>query len=112
MSIHCVQNGWYDIHFCDPDCRMHGATLAEILHCLQVGRFVYSLDGLFLQKKKRERVPTKKKSSTTCCKGKAEKWQFRRILLLKMMTVSPSRIVMKRKLTRRITKEAFKEAQK
>jgi hypothetical protein len=66
--MHCVPNTWHDIHFCDPDRGMHGATRAEFLYCLQVSLFLYSLDGVFAQKKKHKSKPKKQKASTSCHK--------------------------------------------
>jgi hypothetical protein len=54
MSMHSVPNAWHVIQFCDLNLGIHRATPAEVLHCLQVGIFHYSLDGLFEQMKKRK----------------------------------------------------------
>lgn len=59
MSMHCIQNAWHDIEFCDPDRGIHGATLAEVLHCIQQGMFEYAINALFLQKKKKKKPKTK-----------------------------------------------------
>ena len=69
MSMHCIKNAWHDIDFCDKERGIHGATLAEVLHCIQQGIIEYSINTLFEQKKqkklrgkqKRELVAAKKR---------------------------------------------------
>lgn len=51
MSMHCVRNAWADVHFCDVQRGIFGATPAEAMHCLQQGLYQYILGQLFLQKK-------------------------------------------------------------
>jgi hypothetical protein len=50
-SMHCIENAWHGIDFCDPDRGIYGATLAEVLHCIQLGLFEYAIKALFQQKK-------------------------------------------------------------
>jgi hypothetical protein len=51
MSFHCVKNIWHGVQFCDPIRNIYGATLAEVLHCMQQGIFEYAISILFEQKK-------------------------------------------------------------
>ena len=61
MSMYCVQNAWHDVLFCDPTRGLHGATMAELLHCLQQGLFDYAIKGLFGVKKTSNKEKKKKK---------------------------------------------------
>ncbi len=61
MSMHLVQNAWHDVQFCDTVRGVHGATLAELLHCLQQGIFEYTIKELFSTKKERKNVNKKRK---------------------------------------------------
>jgi len=54
MSMHCIENAWHKIEFCDEERGIHGATLAELLHCIQQGIFEYAIKALFEQKKKKK----------------------------------------------------------
>ena len=51
MSMHCIKNAWHNLDFCDYSRGIHGATLAEVLHCIQQGLFEYAIKGLFEQRK-------------------------------------------------------------
>ena len=62
MSMFCVKNAWHDLQYCDPNRGLHGATLAELLHCLQQGLFDYAIQGLFGAKKTTKKKNTKTKS--------------------------------------------------
>jgi Plavaka transposase len=64
MSMFCIKNAWHDIEFCDMKRGLHGATLAELLHCLQQGMFEYTIRELFgakKQKKKPAELPKKRR---------------------------------------------------
>ena len=50
ISMHCVRNAWVDVHFCDVERGIFGATPAEAMHCLQQGLYQYILSQLFAQK--------------------------------------------------------------
>ena len=50
-SMHCVTNAWHNIDFCDSERGIHGATLAEVLHCIQHGLLEYAIMSFFDQKK-------------------------------------------------------------
>jgi hypothetical protein len=50
MAMHCVRNAWTDIHFCDFQRGIFGATPAEAMHCLQQGLYQYIITQLFEQK--------------------------------------------------------------
>jgi hypothetical protein len=67
MSFHCIKNAWSDVHFCDSKRGIFGATLAELLHCLQQGIFEYGIKALYAQRKikkgKRKRGVRKKKNN-------------------------------------------------
>ena len=54
MSFHCIRNAWSDVQFCDSERGIFGATLAELLHCLQQGIFEYGIKALYDQKKIRK----------------------------------------------------------
>ena len=56
MSMHCVENAWHKIDFCDEERGIHRATLAEQLHCVQQGIFEYAIKALFEQKKKKKLI--------------------------------------------------------
>jgi hypothetical protein len=60
ISMWNVKNTMHLLDFCDPVRGIHGAVLAEVLHCLQLGIFQYSIEQLFLLKKLK-RVKKKKK---------------------------------------------------
>lgn len=60
-SIHCVNNAWTDIDFCDSERGIFGATLAELLHCLQQGIFEYGINALYTQKKIKKGRKNKKR---------------------------------------------------
>jgi hypothetical protein len=62
MSMHCIENTWNDVLFCDPNRGINGATLAETLHCIQQGIFEYVISCLFNLKKERK---SGKKLNTT-----------------------------------------------
>ena len=49
ISMHCVRNAWADVHFCDIQRGIFGATPAEAMHCLQQGLYQYILSQLFAQ---------------------------------------------------------------
>jgi len=51
MSMHCIQNAWRDVDFCDNVRGLHGATLAEVLHVLQQGLDEYVLDCFMYSRK-------------------------------------------------------------
>lgn len=51
MAFHCVRNAWVDVHFCDVERGIFGATPAESMHCLQQGLYQYIITRLFEQKK-------------------------------------------------------------
>jgi hypothetical protein len=51
MSLHCFENAWKDVLFCDNVRGIFGATLAENMHCMQHGLFLYVIQSLFDQKK-------------------------------------------------------------
>jgi Plavaka transposase len=61
MSMYCVKNAWHNVLFCDPYRGLHGATMAELLHCLQQGLFDYAIKGLFGVKKTSQAEKKKKK---------------------------------------------------
>ena len=50
-SMHCVTNAWHNIDFCDSERGIHGATLAEVLHCIQHGLLEYVIKSFFAQMK-------------------------------------------------------------
>ena len=54
-SMHLIDNAWHDVQFCDPNRNIHGATLAELLHCLQLGIYKYIIDVVFSTKQIRKR---------------------------------------------------------
>ena len=54
MSMHCIDNAWHDVEFCDTIRGLHGATLAELLHSLQQGIFEYTIKELFCAKKQKK----------------------------------------------------------
>ena len=62
MSFHCVKNVWSDVKFCDSQRGIYGATLAELLHCLQQGIFEYGIKALYSQKKFKKRSKRKKEN--------------------------------------------------
>lgn len=51
LSMYNIQNTMHLLHFCDDIRGIHGAVLAELLHCLQLGIFQYAIEQLFLLKK-------------------------------------------------------------
>jgi hypothetical protein len=51
LSLHNIKNTWHEVEFCDSQRGIHGATLAEVLHCIQQGMFEYGIKSLFQQKK-------------------------------------------------------------
>ena len=51
MSFHCVENAWKDVLFCDNERGIYGATLAELMHCMQHGLHMYACKALFGSKK-------------------------------------------------------------
>ena len=57
-----VKNTMHLLEFGDSVRGIHGAVLAEVLHCLQLGIFQYSIEQLFLLKKLK-RVKKKKKDT-------------------------------------------------
>jgi hypothetical protein len=61
MSMHCINNAWHEVDFCDPERGIHGATLAEVLHCIQQGIFEYGIISLFQQKKELKNKAKKRK---------------------------------------------------
>lgn len=64
LSMFNVKNAMHKIEFCDPIRGIHGAVLAEVLHCLQLGIFEYAIEQLFsLKKLKKSKNKKKKKSS-------------------------------------------------
>ena len=51
MSMHCIQNAFSRVKFCDDIRGLHGATLAEVLHVLQQGLDEYILEAFLGNKK-------------------------------------------------------------
>jgi hypothetical protein len=64
MSFHCIENVWHQVQFCDPVRNIYGATLAEVLHCMQQGIFEYAIKILFEQKKKKKKRKRKYDNDT------------------------------------------------
>lgn len=50
MSYHCLHNAFTDLIFCDSKLGINGATLAELLHLVQHGLFLYFGAALFGEK--------------------------------------------------------------
>jgi hypothetical protein len=50
MSYHCLHNCFTKLTFCDPKLGINGATLAEVLHLVQHGIFLYFATALFGEK--------------------------------------------------------------
>ena len=46
-----VKNAMHDLEYCDPEHGINGSLPADILHTYQLGICIYTLDGLFSQKK-------------------------------------------------------------
>jgi hypothetical protein len=65
MAMHCVRNAWTDIHFCDFQRGIFGATPAEAMHCLQQGLYQYIITQLFEQKKLLKKRKTKDLKNST-----------------------------------------------
>ena len=73
MSYHCIDNAFTGLTFSDPHLGINGCVLAEVLHIMQHGLFLYAGAGLFgtkgeLQKKgtKRKKSPNVAKKSSSC----------------------------------------------
>ena len=47
MSYHCLNNAFTGLTFCDPSLGINGATVAEVLHLLQHGIFLYFGQAFF-----------------------------------------------------------------
>ena len=62
LSMLNVKNTMHLLEFCDDIRGIHGAVLAEVLHCLQLGIFQYSIEQLFKLKKMKK---TKKNNNPT-----------------------------------------------
>jgi hypothetical protein len=50
MSYHCVENCFTNLTFCDPKFGINGATLAELLHLVQHGIYLYFVTALVGEK--------------------------------------------------------------
>ena len=64
ISMHCLDNAWKDIIFCDPKHGLLGACCGEVLHVLQHGMYPYVLEVLFgikkIRKDKKKKAESKK----------------------------------------------------
>ena len=47
MSYHCIDNAFTGLTFSDPHLGINGCVLAEVLHIMQHGLFLYASAGLF-----------------------------------------------------------------
>ena len=51
LSYHQLMNAFTSLKFCDPKLGINGATVAEVLHLIQHGLFLYINEALFGQKR-------------------------------------------------------------
>ena len=64
MSYHCIDNAFTGLTFSDPHLGITGCVLAEVLHIMQHGLFLYAGAGLFSTKGELQKKGTKRKKST------------------------------------------------
>ena len=52
--MHCIQNAWHKIEFCEKNRGIHGATPVETLHAIQHGLHEYLIASFFDQRKEKK----------------------------------------------------------
>jgi len=61
LSMHCIENAWHKIEFCEVERGIHGATPVEMLHAIQHGLHEYLIASFFDQRKeKKQKKETRK----------------------------------------------------
>ena len=63
LSYRRLTNAFTPLKFCDPKLGINGATVAEVLHLIQHGLFLYINEALFGQKRKVKSVSRNSKKS-------------------------------------------------
>ena len=68
MSYHCIDNAFTGLTYSDPHLGIIGCVLAEVLHIMQHGLFLYAGAGLFGTKGELQKKGTKRKKSPNVAK--------------------------------------------
>jgi hypothetical protein len=56
LSIHCVDNAFEHLKYCDSDRGLFGSLCADVLHTIQLGLYDYFLEMIFLSKEIKDKA--------------------------------------------------------